>query len=301
MKKVDYSDYGIEYETENDPRIDFDHRSTPYDIASQIQKTTDEIISNCPSADWNENLITYKLIENLRRILSHYKLPGISDIFAENKFYLEAYKLTGEAEQSHGDIAIVITRRFTNGGNPTSGVAFYEAKASGAAQNNSWQYPSYCVQQLRRLVTNTPKLNYLLYSKESRKIGNSDWPIIEGQSDYQRELFRHGSYANAMTVDANFLKNCRNIDVAVSSIGLPFGSHFVDRVLSGRDLDYSRPVNKTIKRWLKYTRKSAPIIISISIQENHNDQFSTQLELPGFEKLKFPELPTKNNNLENKN
>lgn len=229
MKKVDYSNYGIEYETENNPRIEFDHRSTPYDIASKIQKTTDEIISNCPAADWNENLITSKLIENLRRVLSHYKLPRISDIFSENKFCLEAYKLTGKAEQSHGDIAIVITRRFTNGGNPTSGVAFYEAKASGAAHNNSWQYPSYCVQQLRRLVTNTPKLNYLLYSKGSRKIGNSDWPVIEGHSDYQSELFRHGSYANAITVDANFLKNCRNIGVAINSVGLPFGSHFVDR------------------------------------------------------------------------
>lgn len=134
MKKLDYSDYGIEYETENSSRIEFDHRSTPYQIASQIQKATDEIISNCPRTDWNENLITYKLIENLRHILSNYKLLGIPDIFPENKFYLEAYKLTGKAEQSHGDIAIVVTRKFTNREELTSGVAFYEAKASGAAR-----------------------------------------------------------------------------------------------------------------------------------------------------------------------
>lgn len=299
MKKLDYSNYGIEYETENSSRIEFDHRSTPHQIANQIQKTTDEIISNCPRADWNENHITYKLIENLRHILSKYKLPGIPEIFPENKFYLEAYKLTGKAEQSHGDIAIVVTRRFTYRGELTSGVAFYEAKASGAASHDSWQYPSFCVQQLRRLVTNTPKLNYLLYSKGSRKIGNGDWPVINDQAYYQDEWFRDGAYANAITVDANFLKNCKNINMAVESIGIPFGSHFVNRVLSGRDLDYSRSVNETIKRWLKYTRNSAPIIISIYIQESPSDQLFTQLELPGFEKLKFPEPHTKNNSLEN--
>jgi len=298
MKKVDYSDYGIEYEAENSSRIEFDHRSTPYQIASQIQKATDEIISNCPRTDWNENFITYKLIENLRNILSNYKLPGIPDIFPENKFYLEAYKLTGKAERSHGDIAIVVTRRFSNREELTSGVAFYEAKASGAASHDSWQYPSFCAQQLRRLVTNTPKLNYLLYSKQRRKIGNSDWPVIEDQN-YRDEHSHDGVYANTITVDANFLKNCKDINMAVNSIGIPFGSHFVSRVLSGRDLDYSRPVNETIKRWLKYTRNSTPIIISIYIQETPSDQIFTQLELPGFEKFKFPESHTKNNSLEN--
>jgi len=86
-------------------------------------------------------------------------------------------------------------------------------------------------------------------------------------------------------IDANFLKNNRNIEFALRTIGLSFGSHFVQRVLSGRDLDYSRSVDKTIRRWLKYTRKSSPLIISVSILDSSGEHFDTQLELPGFEKI----------------
>ena len=59
----------------------------------------------------------------------------------------------------------------------------------------------------------------------------------------------------------------------------------MQRVLSGRDLDYSRSVDKTIRRWLKYTRKSSPIIISVSILDNYGEHFDTQLELPGLERV----------------
>lgn len=64
----------------------------------------------------------------------------------------------------------------------------------------------------------------------------------------------------------------------------------MNRVLSGQDLDYSRSVDQTIRRWLKQTKKAAPLVISISIHEEQNEQYSTQFELPGFEKVQFPEI-----------
>lgn len=329
MKKIDYTGSCIEYDNPDDfeeeksnrdkeasekeckdneddkekvePRVEFDTNTTPHLISNQIQESVDELISNCPDVDWNENLLTYKLIENLRYILSNYKMPGIIDEFYENKFNFEAYKLTGNAEQSHGDIAIVVTRKFGNRSKPISGVAFYEAKASAAGRYDSSNYPSFCIQQLRRLVTNTPKLNYLLYSKNKKKVSIRDWPTIEDPTSDHREWNLDGSNTNAIVIDANFLKECRNIEMATRTVGLPFGEHFVNRVLSGRDLDYSRSVDKTIKRWLKHTRRSSPYVISVSIQEEFNEPFSNQLELPGFEKVEFPELNTANNRVDNKN
>lgn len=326
MKKIDYTGTCIEYDNPDDYkdeksnqdketrerkkecrdnhdeekvdlRVEFDANETPHLISNQIQESLDKLISNCPDVDWNENLLTYKLIENLRYILSHYKMPGIIDDFSESKFNFEAYKLTGNAEKSHGDIAIVVTRKFGNRSKPISGVAFYEAKASEAGRYGSSNYPSFCIQQLRRLVTNTPKLNYLLYNKNKKKVNIRDWPTIEDHREWKFD----GSNANAIVIDANFLKECRNIEMATRAVGLPFGEHFVNRVLSGRELDYSRSVDKTIKRWLKHTRRSAPYVISVSIQEEFNEPFSNQLELPGFEKIEFPETSTQNNRVDNKN
>ncbi|EOC1836147.1 hypothetical protein ACI1I1_004366, partial [Vibrio vulnificus] len=285
MSEIDYSEYGIEIEKDYEERENFDPRKTPYHIEKNIQDSVDCIIKKCPDADWNENLITYKIIETIRNILSNYKVPGISSDFSESAFNLEAYKLSGNAEKFHGDIAFIITRRFTSHSEPTSGVAFYEAKASSNDSYNKKEYPSFCQYQLRRLVTHTPKLNYLIYNKESCRVGSDSWPMIHNYND---DRFRQdGQYVNAAVIDANFLKSNRDISFSLRSVGLPFGNHFVRRILSGRDLDYSRSVDKTIKRWLKYTRKSSPIIVSVSIQNGESDILGTQLELPGFEKVQL--------------
>lgn len=283
MTKFDYSEFDIEIEKNFDDREEFDPRTTPFSMEKHIQDSVDKIIEKCPDADWNENLITYKIIENIRHILSNYKVPGLDDIFSESTFNLEAYKLTGNSEKFHGDIAFIITRRFSERAEPTSGVAFYEAKASNNGQFSRKEYPSFCTHQLKRLVTHTPRLNYLIYNKEGCNIANHSWAMVEEMDfDSRRQNY---SRVNAAVIDANFLKNNRNINFALRTIGLSFGNHFVQRVLSGRDLDYSRSVDKTIRRWLKYTRKSSPIIISVSILDNSGEHFDTQLELPGFERV----------------
>ena len=275
----------------HDYRKEFDPIQTPSELSSNIQDVVDRILSQCPDCDWQEDLLTFKVIEALRYVLADYKLPNIESPLAGAKFDFEAYKLTGKAEQTHGDIAVIITRMFSDKTKPVSGVAFYEAKASGAHPDETWLFPAFCVQQLRRLVSNTPKLNYLFYNKQSRHYNSTRWPgVHEDKEQSEMSGIYTGPKANAITVDANFLKQYRDVNSALSNVGECFGSHFVERVLSGRDLDYSRSVDKTIRRWLKITRRASPIIISVSIYEEPGQTFSTQLELPGIEKVTFREI-----------
>lgn len=282
-------------ERENDSEIDyrkeFDPIRTPSELSSRIQEAINRILTNCPDCDWNEDLLTFKVIEELRFILEGYKLPKIESPFEGAKFDFEAYKLTGKTEQKHGDIAFIITRLFSDNPKPVSGVAFYEAKASGAHNYETYSFPSFSIQQLRRLVTSTPKLNYLFYSKESRRYNSTRWPgYHEDKDKNERWGIYTGPKANAITVDANFLKQFRDVNSALTNVGESFGTHFVERVLSGKDLDYSRNVDQTIRRWLKVTRRASPLIISVSIYEDPNQTFCAQLELPGLEKVTFPEI-----------
>lgn len=289
MAKIDYSDFGIEIEGASDYLQEFDPLSTPVILAHQIQEAVDSIISNCQDVDWSEDLISSKIIEHLRSILASYKLPDIIGGDHERKFNVEAYKLTGKAEQSHGDIAVIVTRKFQGQMLPISGVAFYEAKASGIG-HESYRYPSFSAQQLRRLVTHTPKLSYLIYNREKQEIGSSDWLSTEILYDRRDCRDNDRKRVHAVTIDANFLKQHRRIANASLIAGQSFGAHFVTRVLSGRDLDYSRSVEQIIRRWLKITKRSAPLIVSVSVHEKQEEQFSTQLELPGFEKVQFSEI-----------
>ena len=288
MNAPNYEEFGFERESEHDDREEFNHALTPQVLANNIQGVVDSLISRCEDVDWNEDLISFSIVKELRKILMSYKLPDIVEGSAESKFNFEAYKLTGKAEQSHGDIAFIVTRKLPGDGALVSGVAFYEAKASGTGYE-SYGYPSFDVQQLRRLVTNTPKLSYLFYSREKRDVGATDWPM---SSPYYKEAkWRHTdrNRVHALTIDANFLKQCRSIDTASLTFGQRFGDHFVQRVLSGRDLDYSRSVEQTIRRWLKCTKRSAPLVVSVSVFEEKEEHFSTQLKLPGLEKVKFSE------------
>ena len=76
-----------------------------------------------------KNLLSYQVIYAIRFVLRGYVFPNIRLHSNISKFAVEAYKLTGKAEQTHGDIAIVVTRSFPGTGHPISGVGFYEAKA----------------------------------------------------------------------------------------------------------------------------------------------------------------------------
>jgi len=269
-------------------REEFDELETPSVLSNEIQECVDSIIRETHDVDWNEDSLTLGVIGGIRKILSDYTIPYMDNAPFSNKFDVEAYKITGKPEQSHGDIAVVVTRIFPNFKNPTSGVAFYEAKASSNT-NYGNRFPSFNVQQLRRLVTKTPRLTYLIYDRENRQIGTSDWPSRIDTSDRMLD-YGQTKTLRSYTVDANLLKNIRDIDVAAGLYGKPFGEHFVKNVLSGRDLDYSASAEKIIKKWIKATKNSNPLIVSISVHEPGVDISAMQLTLPGFEKINLAKI-----------
>ncbi len=256
----------------------FDDLNSPSKLAKELQGVVDKFIDEYPNADWREDYISLDVIRAIRFILGRYVIPNVAYASSISKFDVEAYKLSGAAEQTHGDIAIVVSRSFGKGGCPVSGVGFYEAKASDVKRGG---YRAFSIQQLRRLVTNTPKLSYLLYDKIPQIADIQEWPILQ---EYKDQTFGSKRF-HARTVDANFLKQYKSLGEAAYFVSQSFGYHFVYKILSGRELDYSRPVTETIRRWLKTTRWASPYVISIAIQEEKTEPIESQLQLPGFEKL----------------
>ena len=264
-----------------DPREKFDSLSSPRNLANQLQQTVDKIIQQCSDVDWDENFLNYQVVCAIRIVLGGYIFPNTEYHSDISKFDVEAYKLTGQAEQTHGDIAIVVSRSFHKGGRPISGVGFYESKASSLDGVNGRDYPAFSIQQLRRLVTNTPKLSYLLYDRNSQIADTQEWPTLQERVD---AVFGEKRF-HARIVDANFVKQYRSLGHAAYLMSQSFGYHFVQKVLSGRELDYSRPPIDTIRRWLKATRRTTALVVSITVREDENEPALAQLQLPGFDKL----------------
>ena len=261
-----------------DPREKFDSSRVPQHLATDLQDAVDKIIQQCPDVDWNENYLSYQVVSAIRSALSRYIFPNIKYHSGTSKFDVEAYKLTGQAEETHGDIAIVVSRSFHGNGRPISGVGFYEAKASSLAGHS---YPAFSFQQLRHLVTNTPKLTYLLYDRNPQIADTQEWPTLQEKVDAPWDERKFC----VRTVDANFVKQHRSLENAAHVMAQSFGYHFVQKTLSGRELDYSRPPIETIRRWLKVTRRTTAFVVSIAVQEDSNKPAHAQLQLPGFEKL----------------
>ena len=208
-------------------------------------------------ADWSEDFLSLSLVRRIREILRSFGNEQL-DGDESHSFDLEAYKLTGNAERNHGDIAFIVTRQTRRG--PLTGVGFYEAKASVCDDRyHRREYPAFDYQQLRRLSTKTPRLSYLFYSKLGGKADSSDWPTVE-TSD-------HSPTFNVRTVDANFLRRVRDPSAALHECGLTFGYHFVQRILSGRELDYSRTPEQTVRRWLETTRRASAIVVSVAVND----------------------------------
>ncbi|WKZ40609.1 MAG: hypothetical protein QY328_00980 [Anaerolineales bacterium] len=259
----------------------FDNFKSPINLVNRLQDYVDKTVQRCPDVDWDENSLSFQVIKAIRVVLDGYVLPNTN----LSKFGIEAYKLTGKAEQKHGDIAIVVSKSFDNG-YPISGVGFYEAKVSSL---DGYYYPSFSIQQLRRLVTSTPKLSYLLYERQAQIADTQEWATLSGklESRFQEQKFF------TRVVDANLVKQYKDLAGAAYNMSQSFGYHFVYKILSGRELDYSRPPIDTIRRWLKITRRASALVVSISVRETEKEHFHTQLELPNFDKVRL-EFPDQN-------
>ena len=85
---------------------EFDNFHSPFNLANALQDYIDNIVQKCPDVDWDENYLSFQVIKSIRVVLDGYVLPDTN----LSKFDIEAYKLTGKAEQNHGDIAIVVSK-----------------------------------------------------------------------------------------------------------------------------------------------------------------------------------------------
>jgi hypothetical protein len=262
----------------------------PADLARELDYEVERLVASIESAEWDENSISYEIVKTIRQTLRRHSCirqpQSISRYPQEDRgsnlfLDVEIYKVTGAPEQAHGDIAVVVRNEVLH----RAGVGFYEAKAQGVAGN----FPAFSRRQFQRLSTNTPLLSLLLYQRQPGSVSTDMYGVpridqgLLGQNIGRVRVFR----ANVIRL----FGDPSNIPWEAET----FGSHFVRECLAGKALDYSRDPETAIRRWLSATKRTAPIVISITISRSLSAaEPHVSLSLPNMEPvpLDMPLLAT---------
>jgi hypothetical protein len=228
-------------------------------IVDELNSTYDSEAAKVEYVDISEDSLSLKLVQSIRSVLTTPPIPN-EHPERDSGIYLDvqAYKATGRLEQTHGDIAIIVTdtdRRIT-------GTGFYEAKA----EFKDHLYPSYKMRQIQRLESNTPRLAIAIYELSAKPV--SDDPI-----DYSLPWRESGEHYQARSrcrvLPASWVRQFSSLWQATNLMQpCSFGHHFVSKYLLGKDLDYSRPPTAAIDRWIRHTRRASPIILKIVISRS---------------------------------
>lgn len=257
-----------------------DDRSTARDLALSLNRETDRILENTSPTEWDENHISFQLVRSLRDSLEQTGEVRSHKDDSPTFIKAEAYKISGEIEQEHGDIAIVVN--YAERG--VTGLGFYEAKR----EDGTGRYPAFKKRQLQRLMSATPRLSVLFYEQSPRSVIDDDYAPLNFEdiyAYYRGEMhFRRSASSRVRVLGANLLSRYSEPPSQVMQFAQTFGHHFVTRYLSGRDLDYSREPAAALEKWLKGTKRTPPLIVGVSLAPRPS-ALSHQLEqsLSGFQ------------------
>jgi hypothetical protein len=238
-------------------------------LTDLLEKTIDSFIKNLTPHEWDEDFITRGLLKHLRSSLSGIKLKG-KDYRKNIKW--EPYKLTGNPETKFGDIALVVNISYKDGTN-INGAAFLEAKIRYREETT---FDAMKDTQAKRILTNAPRAQYLLYDYED--ITNFlDIPSEIRFFDYRRSAFvPFIPKTRSVCVPLNLADSSGIEDTLLYRYGTPLSFMLACRYFQGLDLEFDDISKKVATGYLEQFGKPR-YILKIDITEEGAEQMGSEL------------------------
>jgi hypothetical protein len=200
---------------------------------NKIEKTIASICINSHPREWDENFISFRLMQELRQIFNK-KVMKIADF--SKLVNWESYKNKGKQETHYGDIALLVTIQFSSG-ETLKGVACLEAKRN----YNSGNFEAITIEQLERIANNMPYSHLLLYN----------FPDISLPLKFQvPNTWKSYMWVAPINTAKQLLKQTGSENWKVLRTSFPFTMFLTSRIFWGLDLDYREEVIKDIEEGL---------------------------------------------------
>lgn len=192
---------------------------------------------------WDENTISYSLCRTIKRFLNRQIIFGLNRSFNVST---DAFKLNGESEKKHGDIAVLISINNWDG-KILQGTGFLEAKKR---YDESGKYEAIDFAQLQRIYENTPHAQLILYSHESITDYEAYVPIIselDQFDDFNYTNFGHQTNVGAMPLNLGIELN--NKSTLLHKYTYPLAFQIIGRFLHGYDLHFDTSINQKVANY----------------------------------------------------
>ncbi|WP_346320321.1 hypothetical protein [Chitinophaga sp. YIM B06452] len=198
----------------------------------RLESIFNEICADSHPYEWDENHISYQLMQRLRQLFSNkiIRFDGWSKIVN-----WQSFKNRGRQENRFGDIALLITIQFTSG-ETLKGVACLEAKRDFS----SGSFESMDIDQLKRIWANTPYSHLLLYTHTLENL-----PLkFPDQREWNSKV-----WVSPINTAKELLKQTQqNDNRKVLRTSFPFSMFLTSRIFWGLDLDYREEIFEDIEK-----------------------------------------------------
>jgi hypothetical protein len=205
----------------------------------QLERALRETVISCFPRTWDENHISYRIMEELPRRFSTTEIQGLARPFATK---WDAFKLRGPLEQAHGDIAVLVQFRSWEG-ETLEGVGFLEAKRRDVGAET---YPAIDFSQLQRIRAKSPHTQVLLYDyNQISEFGDNLRLTPFAVPYWPNEL--GAPFTHTASVQISTVIQLRKRSPSLYKYAFPLSLQLCARFLRGFDLDYRASVVRRVK------------------------------------------------------
>ena len=208
------------------------------DFVSDIENRIKQIIGRCSPASWDENHITFSIVDEFSSAFRNIAIEGLERPF---KLKWDARKLRRPTEETLGDLAILVHLE-TWEGEQIEGVGALEAKLRAPRKAS---FDAVRKSQLNRIATKAPHSQLLLYDyAQITGFADNTGMALFGESNY---LSFVTPYSHCVTLPVNTAISIGKYNTSLYKFCMPFSIQLCTRYFRGYDLEMDTTIINNVK------------------------------------------------------
>lgn len=210
------------------------------DFQARIEQTIADVIRTCYPASWDENHITFSLVDQVFR---RHKVETIEGLDRPFKIIWDFRKLRRPEETDFGDIAVLV-RLTTWAAETIEGVGLLEAKRRNLADSS---FAATKTSQLKQILSKAPSAQLLLFDYDNVS-SCMDNCVGIGNGHYFGHLrYPVGPFTHCVSVPIGIALQREKYTTDLHKFGVPFSYQLSARYFRGFDLETNQKTLAAVK------------------------------------------------------
>lgn len=224
----------------------------------QVEQSIVSAIRDCHPFNWDENHISFSLVQTLFNRNRTTNLEGLDRPF---RILWDVRKIRRPEETDFGDIAVMV--KLTTWANEVlEGVGLLEAKRRDLGKSS---FSSATVGQLRHILKKAPSARLMLYDYDNVSSCMDNWSIQFEDHYYRRRFGLVHPFTHCVCVPAGVALQQSKVTTELHKFGVPLSYQLVGRYFRGFDLELDpKTVNAVKGNALKHGGARTIILVGVS-------------------------------------